>query len=185
MRIALTLPPFDTIGIESGIRRSGGEFKSIREEILCLIEGAEEKIEICSPFIQYKGFLDDVYSTLKRKLSENVEVRIIARQIEKNDPDTRYYDVKRLYNEYFKNESGFEIRNYHYEKHRVMSSTHAKFMVVDGESAYVGSGELRRNSFEKNFEIGVVFEGTQAEELSYLFKELFKVSRKVFPKEGK
>lgn len=184
MRVALTLPPFDTIGIESGIRRSGRKFNSVREEILNLIEGAEEKIEICSPFIQYAG-LDDVYSALQRKLSEDVEVRIIARQIDKNDPDTRYSDVKRLYNEYFKNESDFEIRNYHYEKHRVMSSTHAKFVVADRKSAYVGSGELRRNSFERNFEVGVVFEGPQAEELSFLFQELFKVSRKVFPKERK
>ena len=52
-------------------------------------------------------------------------------------------------------------------------------IVCDYEYAYVGSGELRRNSFDKNFEIGVILEGGKAYQLGKIFDKLFSVSAEI------
>jgi len=73
-----------------------------------------------------------------------------------------------------------QIRNYHYNSYNyVNSSTHAKFIVCDEKVACVGSGELRKNSFEKNFELGVITNGIKAKQLDIIFNELFSVSKEI------
>jgi phosphatidylserine/phosphatidylglycerophosphate/cardiolipin synthase-like enzyme len=48
------------------------------------------------------------------------------------------------------------------------------------EKAYVGSGELRYNSFNKNFELGVIINNTKiVKELRYIFEILFSRSQQL------
>jgi len=52
-------------------------------------------------------------------------------------------------------------------------------IVCDYEHAYVGSGELRKNSFDKNFEVGIVLKGEKAFQLGIIFDRLFSVSASI------
>ena len=60
------------------------------------------------------------------------------------------------------------------------SSNHAKLVISDDSSAYVGSAELRLNSLYKNFEVGVVIRGTNVVGLTELFDAMTRVSKRVF-----
>ena len=63
-------------------------------------------------------------------------------------------EIEKKYQNIFEQRNpSISIHNYHFFKERsVVSSIHAKIIVCDYKYAYVGSGERRKNSFDKNFE---------------------------------
>lgn len=177
-KIVLNLPPFNNFGIKTGLNEAGIKYFDQKDEIGLLFETAYDSIKICSPFLEFNG-IKEYIPLLISKSKNGVEIKIISRQIDKKDPQTRYWEIKQLFDIFKKEKLNLKIRNYHYFTKRVESSTHAKLIICDNKQAYIGSGELRKNSFEKNFEVGVIVEGKKASELGLIFEELFLVSRDV------
>ena len=183
-KILISLPPYNIFGLETELRQLDFPINTLREEFQKLFEKANHSIYICSPFLEYNGF-NTYLPTLLSKAKDGVDIKIIARQISATDPDTRYEQIKRIQKTFEKKNAPISIRNYHFFKERsVVSSTHAKMIVCDYEYAYVGSGELRRNSFDKNFEIGVILKGENAHQLGKIFDKLFSVSTNISMEEG-
>lgn len=177
--IIMSLPPFNIFGLKDALNSHEIQFKLLKDEIKKMFSEAEHSIYICSPFIEFNG-INDFLRILKSKSKKGVEIKIIARQISKNDPQNRYNEIKRVYDSFQNEGCEIKIRNYHYQlKDRVNSSTHAKFIVCDYKDAYIGSGELRRNSYEKNFELGVKIKDKKARELGIIFDELFSVAKDI------
>ncbi len=178
-RLAISLPPFNLFGLKTDLEAQRVPYYSMREEFMRLIENAERSIFICSPFLQKEGF-NTFLPTLISKAERGVDVKIVSRQIDRGDYNSRYTELKEIYEEFRNKKAPVSIRNYHYQSEKfVKSSTHAKFIVCDNRYAYVGSGEFRLNSFEKNFELGVIIEGETASNLGLIFDMLFSVSSDV------
>jgi len=183
-KIVISLPPYNIFGLETELRQLDFPINTLKEEFQKLFEKAKHSIYICSPFLEYNGF--NIYiPTLISKVKSGVDIKIITRQISNTDLDTRYEQIERIRKTFEKKNAPISIRSYHFSRERsVVSSTHAKVIVCDYEYAYVGSGELRRNSFEKNFEVGVILKGEQAYQLGKIFDKLFSVSTDIPIKEG-
>lgn len=183
-KIVISLPPYNIFGLETELRQFNFPINTLKEEFQKLFEKANHHIYICSPFLEYDGF-DTYLPVFLSKAKDGVDIKIIARQISITDPDTRYEQIKRIQKIFEKENAPISIHNYHFFKERtVVSSTHAKMIVCDYEYAYVGSGELRRNSFDKNFEIGVILKGEKAYQLGKIFDKLFSVSANISMEKG-
>jgi len=94
----------------------------------------------------------------------------------------RQLDFKWLLNLKEKNDSfKLKIADYHIldDVNRIKSSTHAKLVISDYNSAYIGSGEFRKNSLLANFEVGCLVEGPQVFGICEVFDLMFKNSRRI------
>lgn len=178
-KILISLPPYNIFGLETELKQLGFPIHTLREGFQKLFEIAEHNIYICSPFLEYSGF-ESYISTLLSKAMSGVDIKIISRQISRRDPDNRYEQIKKILKTFEQKNTHISIHNYHFAKSgEVLSSIHAKMIICDYEYAYIGSGELRRNSFDKNFEVGVVFRGEKAFQLGKIFDKLFSASANI------
>jgi phosphatidylserine/phosphatidylglycerophosphate/cardiolipin synthase-like enzyme len=112
----------------------------------------------------------------------NVKVKILVREAYKNDEPTRLNSIRKLLKDAEKSKSrqNISIREYHYaEDPFVKSSVHAKFVIADSTHMYLGSGELRKNSIEKNFETGILVQGTISKDLEKVFLDIFEASEDI------
>ena len=118
-----------------------------------------------------------------KKAKLKVSLQILSRQIKIEEKNSRYTDIKKVYECFLKKglERFIDIRNYYYQSkdNKLMSSIHAKIIIIDDNLAYVGSGEIRKNSFEKNLEVGVILTGSKVSELTLIFNKLFSKSEVV------
>lgn len=182
-KIIVSLPPYNIFGLQTELKRLDFPISTMKEEFQKLFERANHSIYICSPFLEYNGF--DIYlPILLSKAKTGVDIKIVSRQIGIADPDSRYKQIKKIHRIFKENKASISIRNYHFfEEKMVSSSIHAKMIISDYEYAYIGSGELRKNSFDKNFEVGVILKGEQAHQLGKIFEKIFSVSTPIFEEE--
>ncbi len=175
-KVVISLPPFDIFGLQSELDRLKLNLNNIEDEFECMFSNAKANILICSPFIDFQG-IKRFIPILQEKARAGVKIKIITRQSKKGIPNSRYDEVKTIYDAFEKIKDSISIRDYHYQSSSgIDSSTHAKLIVCDYEIAYIGSGEIRKNSFMKNFEMGVVIYGEQARSVGLIFDKLYSVS---------
>jgi len=79
------------------------DFYSIKNEIKKLFEISEERIHICSHFLELKG-INNFLPLLSSKAKNEVDIKIISRQIDKTDFQTRFNDIKRIYDFFYIND---------------------------------------------------------------------------------
>lgn len=173
-KILVSLPSFNFFGLESELSSLNVPFYNMKDEFKSLFEDAEKTIYICSPFLEFKG-INEFLTLLISKAKSGVNIKIISREINKSK--NKFNEIKKIYNEFNDKNAKVEIRDYYYESNsRLASSVHAKLIISDNKLAYIGSGELRDNSFEKNFESGVVIDGIKAQQIGLIFEKLFLLS---------
>jgi len=178
-KIVVSLPPYNIFGLERELKLLNFPINTMKEEFQKLFERANHSIYICSPFLEYNGF--DIYlPILLSKAKTGVDIKIVSRQIGVADPNSRYKQINKIQRIFKENMASISIRNYHFFQEKMISSSiHAKMIISDYEYAYIGSGELRKNSFDKNFEVGVILKGEQAHQLGKIFEKIFSVSASV------
>jgi len=176
--LVISLPPYNLFGLESELKHSGVQFSNMKDEIMKIFKNAKKSIYICSPFLQFNG-IKNFLPILILKAKSGVDIKIISRQIGMADHHSRYSEIREIYRKFKNENANVTIRNYHYQSKRIDSSTHAKLIVCDHQYAYLGSGELRFQSFEKNFELGIILKGELAHQLGIIFEKLFSISMEV------
>ncbi|WP_321421774.1 phospholipase D-like domain-containing protein [uncultured Methanobacterium sp.] len=173
-KILLSLPSFNFFGLESELSSLNGIFYNMKDEFKLLFENAEKTIYICSPFLEFKG-ISEFLSILIPKAKSGVDIKIISREINKSK--NKFNEMKKIYSQFNSKNANIEIRDYYYEfNFKLASSVHAKLIITDNKLAYIGSGELRENSFEKNFESGVIINGNKAHQIGLIFEKIFSLS---------
>jgi len=179
IRLCVTFPPFDTSGLLIQLKKHHININSLLNEFSSLFSKAKTSIKISSPFLEYNGF-EYFKDILIQKAKLKVKLQILSRQIKINEKNSRYNDIKRIYECFSKEklENFIDIRNYYYQSknHILMSSIHAKIILIDDNIAYIGSGEIRKNCFEKNLEVGVILTGSKVTELVLIYDKLFSKS---------
>ena len=177
--LCVTLPPFDKFGLSYFLNKNRIKIVELQEIFTSLLKNAKNTIKICSPFLEYSGF-EFFKDILLSKARNKVTIEILSRQIKKTEENSRFEDIKRIIELFKSKELGdyLSVRNYYYqtEGKRLASSIHAKLIVIDGYKAYIGSGEIRKNSFDKNFELGVIVSGEKVKEIEMIFDNIFSKS---------
>ena len=175
-KVVITLPLFNEFGIAKHLEDEQLDIMDLKDSFSMLFVSAKETIYICSPFLEYEG-IEPYVNILLEKGIEGVKIYILAREIGSKNPSKRRDGIKQIYDMFQERGVNFQIRNYHFTyANKVASSIHAKMIIVDNRLAYVGSGELRRNSLERNFEVGLIVEGKTAQNLAKIFEEIFDIS---------
>lgn len=178
-KMVLTLPPFNKYGIESKLGDLISDKNNLKKSFMALFKKASSNIYICSPFLEYTG-IEPFINILISKAKQGVNIKVLSRQIKKNNHNTRYKQIEKLKKHFIENDCKINIRNYYYQhENRLASSTHAKMIIVDKYLAYIGSGELRQNSYNKNLEVGLIIRGEKAEKLGELFEYMFEISEEI------
>ena len=176
VEICMTFPPFNIYGLTNFLNNQKIKINTLLNEFEKLFSSARKNIKICSPFIEWNGF-EYFKDQLLLKATKGIQIEILSREISNRIGNTRNSDMFKIYKS-FDNEgltNNIKIRNYYFltEENRLASSIHSKLIVVDGETAYVGSGEIRKNCFEKNLEIGLILRGEKVKELELIFDSIF------------
>lgn len=178
-KICLTLPAFNIHGLTDFLTKKLVEINALKNEFEDLFHYATTSIKICSPFLDWNGYRH-FHDILLSKAKNKVKIQILTREINKHENPNRHETLKRVFNLYSTEglEDSIDIRNYYFttEDNKLASSIHAKLIIVDNYKAYLGSGEIRENSFTKNLEIGVILKGEKVQELSFVFDNLFSKS---------
>ena len=113
-----------------------GEFVSddaIKPLLIALIDKANHKLDIASPWIT----VSDITERLKKAQARNVQVKVLARQIDENKTDI-FYDL-------IANDIDVTTDN----------DLHAKMLIVDQQEMFLGSANLSGRSLTTNLEVGI------------------------------
>jgi len=176
VKACVTLPPFNIYGLTDILDEKQISINYLKDEFENLFQSARNSIKICSPFIDWKGF-SYFKNILISKAKNKVKIQILSREIDRQKNPYKFGELKKIHT-FFKDNflsQLVDIRNYYFETEdkKLASSIHAKLILIDNERAYVGSGEIRKNSFTKNLEIGVILSGKKIKELVLIFDNLF------------
>lgn len=174
--IAVTYPAYDNRGVPSKIGNNL-LINEMRHEIENLLMDATNEIIIISPFVEDNG-MDLFGKILKRKLQAGVKVDIVMR--EHFEEPLRIINLIKWIKDNVGDHDGLGLYDYHYTfKGRIESTCHAKIISVDKCISYVGSADIRKRSFELNFEMGTINRGYIGMCVSKISREVVNVSRKI------
>jgi phosphatidylserine/phosphatidylglycerophosphate/cardiolipin synthase-like enzyme len=179
--LVISIPPFNKFGFEAALKEQQIQYVKVRDKFVELIKNSKKEIKICSPFMElYK--LKEIEDLIISRMDDGVKVKILTREL--NGPkSSRYNQFKKFITRIKKLglSDKIEVRDYHFSnKGVVLSSTHSKILVIDDKTAYLGSGEIRYNSFYKNFEVGIILNGpTLVKDLSGIYDTIFSKSKKL------
>src|SRR5439155_5232802 len=140
--------------------------KSLYAELCRLIIGSANQISIINPFFDRDG-REKMLTYLEGALDRGVAVRIISRGKVGGQARTFIRPLKS------RGEEGVEVRML--PKGRE-TAVHAKLLIADSRSAYVGSANLTGRSLAYNLELGVILKGNAASILNNIFDQLWLIS---------
>jgi len=180
IQLVLSYPPYNKLGLETYLKKNKIYYTETLESFLTLIKTAKEKIQICSPFIDYEGF-SLLKDELNKKMMNGISVDLLTRIEQQNTQYLRLNELSKILSSIKHHKNKFRIFNYYYQQEGYLaSSTHAKIMIIDEKVAYAGSGEIRKNSFKKNLEVGFVIKDTDiVQDLSKILNYMIQVSEEV------
>jgi len=143
-----------------------------------LITTASRDIIILNPFFEQEGF-NRLASALLAAAGRGVVVTIITRQL--SDVTTVNYRVmKQLWEQSQQEEISDQFSFYEYqqvEEGRMLLTSHAKVMLVDGRIAYIGSANLTEYGMSRFVEIGITLYESQVEHLEALLMAVVNASQ--------
>jgi phosphatidylserine/phosphatidylglycerophosphate/cardiolipin synthase-like enzyme len=172
-------PRLTELGFNSVEKRN--LFMETTECFKILINSAKRILRICSPFLQKDILYQDAFPALHELLLDaverGVEIKILTREIITRGQSQISW--LRDFN-FGTQKPKVKIADYHLIRDKsIVSSTHAKIICADYDSAYVGSAELRRNSIVANFEIGCYLRGPQVYGICESFDLMFDKGQKL------
>ncbi|MFW6046432.1 MAG: phospholipase D family protein [Candidatus Woesearchaeota archaeon] len=174
--LCFSIPPFEKVALETILKTKRIGFMTIEDCFKFLIRSAKKIIKISSPFFEMSGWKKierEMIAYLKSggKLEVLVRGKEMQAEEETLGSKRRSADIRRILSNLEKLGLANQVkfREYHYGDKRIRSSTHAKLFISDGSSAYIGSGEVRKNSFDINFEMGVLIKGDLVTDIDKVF----------------
>lgn len=137
----------------------------IRSALETVIEDADESLRISAPFFEIDGLnlLDDAFTEVAQR---DISIKLLVREVLTSEPRSYSQNRRRKaiaevidrFESVASAESSIAIRDYHHEiggeYSKLDRSVHAKLILADNSTAYVGSGEIRDSSMNLNAEGG-------------------------------
>ncbi|GFP31792.1 cardiolipin synthase C [Candidatus Hakubella thermalkaliphila] len=152
----------------------------IRQSILSLaavlhrlITEAEQEILILNPFFERAGF-DCLASALLAAANRGAATTIVTYQLS-NLGSVNHQVLSSLARQAATLGLGDHFTFWEYEQieeRRVVPAAHAKVLLSDGKSAYIGSANLTGHGMARLLEIGVLLPGSQVGQLRQVFRAI-------------
>lgn len=175
--IVVSRPQLHDLGIEE-IQQRNDQIDTV-DCFRTILQSSLGALRICSPFMEFiedDSAFPDLEGKVYDALSRGVRIKVLSREISKRRA-REALRLKQLAEQAGRPEN-IQIVDYYFEKdQRLFSSTHAKLLIADATVAYVGSGELRRNSLVVNFEVGCQIMGPSVSGLCEIFDSMFNRGR--------
>lgn len=174
VRMVVSTPHLIEISVNEMIKRN--EMINLKECFEYVFQSAEQDIRICSPFMQDDILREEAFPQIKLLIKSAFERGVLVRIITREIDQKKSGDIKWIIDlaESVGAQELLKITDYHITRdYRVYASTHAKLIVADKHLAYIGSGELRKNSLNVNLEIGCLVEGDIVAGLCEIFDYMF------------
>lgn len=168
VQLIATLP--DNLLLSPDVKR---RIPSLAATLHRLITMASQEILILNPFFEQEGF-NRLASALLAAAGRGVVVTIITRQLS-DVTAINYRVMKQLWEQSQQEGVSDQFRLCEYqqvEDGRMLLTSHAKVILVDGRTAYIGSANLTEYGMGRFVEIGVTLEGTKAQELQTLLEAI-------------
>lgn len=174
-QVIATLP--DNLPLSPDVKR---RIPSLVATLHRLITTASQEIIILNPFFEQEGF-NRLASALLAAAGRGVLVTIITRQLS-DETAVNYRVIKQLWKQSLQEGISDQLRYYEYqqvEDDRMLLSSHAKVMLVDGRTAYIGSANLTEYGMARFVEIGVTLQEPQLNQLQLLIAALLNATETV------
>lgn len=159
-----TLP--DGLSLSSHIRQ---QIAPLAASLHRLITEADRAITILNPFFEETGF-NRLATALLAAAERGVNIQIITRQLS-DSFSVNHNVIKGLYKQGQERgvEGRFSFYEYqHIKEGRIVLTSHAKVIVVDDHTAYIGSANLTEYGMAHHLEIGVTLQGLKVHILQTL-----------------
>jgi phosphatidylserine/phosphatidylglycerophosphate/cardiolipin synthase-like enzyme len=151
-----------------------------------LVESARSTLYIASPYLDVHGIasLEDAFD---KASSAGVMLQLLTRIENRQQPDLRLIQgmlhLLKVFGAKFNAANlAYLSRNPVSGYVNITSALHAKLVVCDRESAYIGSADLRHTGLHKNFEIGIVLrDKAQVNTIADLFETAWSASESITP----
>lgn len=143
-------------------------------ELCSFISESKESIFIVNPFFDFGG-VNNIAPYIDAALDRGVKIKMITSKpltaINLKDTDDPFsYMVSSLKSKKSKN---LEVKSFYGSQGTLTYSTHAKFMIFDKKSAYVGSANLTRRSLSANVELGIIIFDLKVQTLIEIFGKIW------------
>lgn len=152
---------------------------SIADTIRGQVFDAESSVRIANPYFDPSLELIEDLASLPRR---GIQTRILTRETADQRGNARTA-LNKMWKEIGPEQrTQLEVRDLYKWDERSKSqafATHAKTVIVDESTCYVGSANLTDTSLSTNFEFGVVVEGDTVSDAATLYDEIFEYSRPV------
>ncbi|HOC78174.1 MAG TPA: phospholipase D family protein [Methanofastidiosum sp.] len=178
IELCISIPPFEKVALDRILEVNRINIINIEGAFKTMIKNSKESIKICSPFFEYNGWKRLEYEFVDY-LKKGGKIKIICRNFSNGFRNQNDKNVFINYLDSIGFRQNIEFREYHFERNHIESSTHAKLFITDKNEAYIGSGEIRKNSFDTNFEMGVLLKGDIVKDIERVFDYMFDSSQKV------
>jgi hypothetical protein len=128
-----------------------------------IIGSSKRVLRICSPFIERNVADQESFPDFERMIANamrrGVNIKILSRELSEKRESEAHWLLEIAHSIGEKNRISIMDYHYRFPDNSIQSSTHAKMLIADHEVAYIGSGELRKNSLVVNFEVGCQLKG--------------------------
>ena len=142
-----------------------------------LMDMARNEILIISPFLERSG-INACRKEFNNAAMRGVTIKLITRLPDESSISRKLglMDLQAIF-ESKKASDKLSIRTFHrFSGSYIEYGVHAKIIVADGKVGYVGSGEIRSNSFFVLVEIGKIIKGLDIQQLVMIFNTLWENS---------
>lgn len=157
----------------------------LQEEAFKLVlERASRWVGACSPFLDADG-IRAMMPAFQEVILRGVRLEVVTRAADEQVQQRKGLDALSAAFRQQGRSDLLSVRTFHHQRPgtygALRSSVHAKIFVADTDHAYVGSGEMRLNSFRKNFEMGFLVEGDLAANARGVFETISSYARPYDP----
>jgi len=141
---------------------------SLRQAVSTILHAAEDEVRLAVPFFEQSG-LNALLDEMTALASRGVDLRVLTRDVQCGDGydhTNKCRALAKLTDLYEANQQvgaslnirdfGNRIRGHPDDPSRHYRGVHQKMVIADKKAAYVGSGEIRENSFLTNGEAGTL-----------------------------
>ena len=148
---------------------------SVSSTMARLITRAEKTIWIVNPFFD-EFAVAFIHTYLNAAANRGVKINIITRPPATNDSNAASI---RFLKENLEKTEQLEVRSFYSKKNDEWCSIHSKILLIDDATCYIGSANITRGSFNRNFEMGVVLTGEIVKEPAQIISNIWKTAHPV------
>lgn len=176
VEVVLTKPPAPsqvTLELQSMLSGTWG-FRDTRELLPAMADSAKASLVVMTPY------LDEVGADVVLNLFENTAASEKCLILRKTPAGTPPEGVAKIQAALIRR--GVEVLNFKLEKLGAKGSEtfHAKVVLADGRSAYVGSSNMNQWSFQYSMELGLFVQGKAASRIAHVIGAVRAVAQPMF-----